>query len=103
MALVSDVYWICPGCGSRETAQVYRDYEDPPEFPLDAIPGGYDLSWNPPCKKCGEYELRMPKTIKLEIKPVNKTIDGTIDKEKEKLAHDFLVNNCLIAADNKKT
>lgn len=40
---------------------------------------------------------------KIEIKPVSKTIDGVINKEKEKLANDVLVKSYLIADDTKKT
>lgn len=56
MGLVTDVFWNCPGCGSRELAQVGGYYGD--ELSTDAIPvecGG--LRWNPPCRKCGKFRL----------------------------------------------
>lgn len=77
MALVTDVYWTCPGCCSRETAQVLGDYVDPEEFPLDAVPtnrGG--LRWNPPCRACGKFRLMMPPTIKCEPQQVKLAGDG---------------------------
>lgn len=60
MGLVTNVYWTCPGCGSREMAQVYGDYDDPSEFPMDAVPSGRGLKWNPPCDSCGKFRLVMP-------------------------------------------
>lgn len=71
MGLVTDVFWNCPGCGSRENAQVYGTWDDPDEFPVDAVPSTTELKWNPPCTKCGKYKLTMPKVmIKCEAVPV---------------------------------
>lgn len=64
MAIVTDVHWTCPGCGSAETAQVLGEYADPDNFTSDAVPtdrGG--LRWNPPCQRCGQFRLEMPRTI----------------------------------------
>ena len=80
MGLVTDVYWICPGCGSREQAQVYGGWEDPPEFPVDAVPGDRGLKWNPPCEKCGKFRLKEPKTVKFSPVPVG-DIEGTVINE----------------------
>jgi len=63
MGLVTNVFWICPGCGSREQAQVYGEWTDPEEFPVDAVPSSRGLKWNPPCKKCGKFRLTMPEVL----------------------------------------
>ncbi len=63
MGLVTDVYWDCPGCGGREQAQAYGDWHDPVEFPVDAVPAGRGLKWNPPCTRCGGYQLTMPEVL----------------------------------------
>jgi hypothetical protein len=63
MGLVTDVFWTCPGCGSREQAQAYGWYEDPEEFPVDAVPASRGLKWNPPCVKCGKFRLVMPEVL----------------------------------------
>lgn len=63
MSLVTNVRWVCPGCGSRETAQVYGDWNDPKEFPITAVPASRGLKWNPPCEKCGEYRLTVPEVL----------------------------------------
>jgi hypothetical protein len=63
VGLVTDVFWTCPGCQSREKAQAYGDWDDPDEFPVDAVPASRGLKWNPPCRKCGKYRLVMPETM----------------------------------------
>jgi len=63
MGLVTDVFWTCPGCGSREKAQAYGGWDDPNEFPVDAVPASRGLKWNPPCGKCGQYKLMMPEVL----------------------------------------
>lgn len=60
MGLVTDVYWACPGCHSKQKAQVYGGWDDPDEFPVDAVPSSTSLKWNPPCTSCGRYRLVMP-------------------------------------------
>lgn len=61
MGLVTDVFWICPGCGSRQQAQAYGEWNDPKEFPVSAVPcSRWPLKWNPPCEECGQYRLVMP-------------------------------------------
>ena len=62
MGMVTDVFWTCP-CGSREQAQVYGGYDDPAEFPVDAVPASRGLKWNPPCSKCGKFQLVMPEVF----------------------------------------
>lgn len=70
MGLVTDVFWTCPGCGSRQQAQVYGEWDDPAEFPVDAVPSGrYPLKWNPPCEECGQYRLVMPE-VKVACVPM---------------------------------
>ncbi len=69
MGLVTDVFWTCPGCGSRERAQAYGDWDDPEEFPIDAVPAGRGLKWHPPCGKCGQYKLTMPEVL-VKCEPV---------------------------------
>ena len=63
MGLVTDVYWVCPGCGSVETAQVYGHYDDPDTFPFEAIPVSRGLKWNPPCENCGKFHLTVPEVF----------------------------------------
>ncbi len=63
MGLVTNVYWVCPGCGSREQAQAYGEYDDPEEFPVGAVPASRGLKWSPPCSKCGKYELVLPEVL----------------------------------------
>jgi len=63
MGLVTDVYWTCPGCGTRMQAQVYGEASDPPEFPVTGIPAGRELKWAPPCRDCKNYELTIPETL----------------------------------------
>ena len=70
MSLVTAVFWTCPGCGSREQAQVYGGWDDPVEFPVDAVPTGRDLRWNPPCEKCGNFRLEMPEVVSFRPVPV---------------------------------
>lgn len=60
MGLVTSVHWTCPGCGSREEAQVYGKWDDPTEFPASAVPVSREFKWNPPCEKCGKFRLVMP-------------------------------------------
>ena len=60
MGMVTDVFWTCPGCESREKAQAYGGHDDPDEFPVGAVPASRWLKWNPPCGKCGNYRLTMP-------------------------------------------
>lgn len=68
MGLVTNVYWTCPGCGSRERAQIYGEWNDPDEFNVVAVPGDRSLKWNPPCTKCGKFRLIEPASV--EYKPV---------------------------------
>lgn len=63
MGLVTDVFWTCPGCGSREQAQAYGESCDPKEFPVEAVPASRGLKWNPPCEKCGKFRLTMPEVM----------------------------------------
>ena len=63
MGMVTNVYWQCPGCGSREQAQAYRGYGDPQEVPVGAVPASRGLKWNPPCSVCGEYRLILPEVL----------------------------------------
>jgi hypothetical protein len=70
MGLVTDVFWDCPGCGSRERAQTYGEWDDPNEFHPHFIPGGRSLKWNPPCSKCGKFRLMPPQYVKHEPQPV---------------------------------
>jgi hypothetical protein len=63
MGWVTDVFWTCPGCRSREQAQAYGEPEDPQEFPVDAVPASRGLKWNPPCKGCGNFRLTMPEVL----------------------------------------
>lgn len=60
MGMVTNVFWNCPGCGSRQQAQAYGEVCDPDEFPVTAVPASHGLKWNPPCDGCGEYRLMMP-------------------------------------------
>ena len=69
MGLVTDVFWTCPGCGSRERAQAYGGWDDPDEFPVEAVPASRGLKWNPPCTKCGKYRLEMPEVL-VKCEPV---------------------------------
>lgn len=69
MGLVTDVFWTCPGCGSREQAQAYGEWDDPKEFPVDAVPASRGLKWNPPCYKCSKYKLTMPEVL-VKCEPV---------------------------------
>ena len=62
MSLIANVFWECPGCGSREQAQVNGERGDPMEFPVDAVPVSRGLRWNPPCQKCGKFRLELPET-----------------------------------------
>ena len=70
MGLVTDIFWVCPGCGSRENAQAYGSWDDPMEFPVDAVPSDRELKWNPPCKGCGSFRLELP-VVLLPCKIVN--------------------------------
>lgn len=60
MGLILDTYWVCPGCGTKNHAQLYGEWEDPGELPVTALPIGRGLKWNPPCEKCEEYQLTDP-------------------------------------------
>lgn len=60
MGMVTDVLWVCPGCGSCQTAQVYGERSDPEHFPSTAVPAGRGLKWNPPCTQCGKFRLIEP-------------------------------------------
>ena len=57
MGLVTDIYWICPGCRKENKAQVYGEWEDPPEFRINCVPISRQLKWNPPCEQCGLFKL----------------------------------------------
>ena len=69
MGYVTNVFWVCPGCGSKEQAQVYGDPNDPDEFPVSAVPAERGLKWNPPCEECGGYRLSLPNVL-VECVPV---------------------------------
>ena len=73
MGLVTDVYWKCPNCETKNQAQIYGDWEDPKEFPRKAVPIGRELKWNPPCTECGKYRLVNPKGI-IEL-PIERIIE----------------------------
>ena len=85
MGLVTDVFWVCPGCGSEEQAQVYGDWEDPTTFPVDAVPCDRGLKWNPPCENCGEFKLIEPPpvTVKYKIVSTKDYIDGEATEKSE--------------------
>lgn len=70
MGLVTNVFWTCPGCGSKERAQAYGGWDDPDEFPVDAVPASRGLKWNPPCGKCGKFRLTMP-DVMVKCEPRN--------------------------------
>lgn len=57
MGWVTDVFWECPGCKTKNQAQVYGSCEDPKEFPITSVPLSRGLKWNPPCKHCHKYQL----------------------------------------------
>ncbi|EDL67444.1 MULTISPECIES: hypothetical protein [Pseudomonadota] len=57
MALVANIYWVCPECKTKNTAQVYREYHHEPSYESSSVPACCDLRWNPPCKTCGEFKL----------------------------------------------
>jgi hypothetical protein len=57
MGPVTNVYWECPGCYNKNNAQIYGEWEDPDEFPIDKVPISRGLKWNPPCELCGKYQL----------------------------------------------
>ena len=57
MGMVTSVFWNCPGCGSREESQVDGRWDDPLEFPTDAIPSDRYLKSFDPCSNCGQYEM----------------------------------------------
>lgn len=57
MGLVTDVYWNCPGCGSRERGQLYDIVGDGEDLELDAAPLGETVKWDPPCSRCGRFKL----------------------------------------------
>ena len=79
MGQVTNVFWACPGCGSREQAQAYGNWGDPDEFPVDAVPADrYPLKWNPPCEKCGKFRLTMPTTT---VACVPKAVADELDEE----------------------
>ena len=65
MGLVTDVYWECPGCGTKNKAQVYGEWDDPEEFHRKHIPISRGLKWNPPCE-CGQYKLENPPEMYVE-------------------------------------
>lgn len=77
MGLVTDVFWDCPGCGTKNQAQLYGwtdegDISDPnksglPELPRTAIPSDRCLKWNPPCTGCGIYRLTEPEPVLMEF------------------------------------
>ena len=75
MGLVTDVFWNCPGCGSREQAQAYGGLDDPKEFPVYAVPASRGLKWNPPCSKCGRFRLEIPE-VTIACVPVEINKDG---------------------------
>jgi len=73
MGIVTDVFWRCPRCFTINQAQVYGEWEDPESFPRDAVPHDRRLKWNPPCSKCGGYQLVEPNmTIEFPIVRTNK-------------------------------
>lgn len=60
MGLVTDVSWVCPGCGAKNISQIYGEHTG--FRPLDSrlLPSNARLKWNPPCEGCGNYQLREP-------------------------------------------
>jgi hypothetical protein len=68
MGMVTDVLWQCPGCLKDNIAQLYDDHyevaaDDGMCKPLShkCIPiEARGLKWNPPCEKCGEFQLVDP-------------------------------------------
>ena len=76
MGIVTDVQWICPGCGAKNIAQLYDDCydeskhwdEDKGYMPLlvHEIPDDADLKWNPLCTECGEFKLKQRNTFHVE-------------------------------------
>lgn len=78
VGLVTDVFWTCPGCSSREKAQAYGDWDDPDEFPVTAVPASRGLKWNPPCTKCGRFRLVMPEVlVACQPQPIDQESDGS--------------------------
>ena len=57
MAMVTNIKWICPGCGSEELAQTLGEWDDPEEFHPSFVPVDRGLRYNPPCSKCGKFQL----------------------------------------------
>lgn len=70
MGMVTDVFWNCPKCDTKNKAQLYDWYEDG-ELPVKAIPSTATLKWNPPCTECGEYRLVEPPVRLVEF-PIEK-------------------------------
>ena len=63
MGLVTNVYWECPGCGQKNTAQMYGEVDDPSEFPIDQVPVSRGLKWDAACECCGKYKPTDPPEI----------------------------------------
>lgn len=62
MGEITNVYWNCPECRTKNQAQIYGEPEDPFEFPVSAVPSDRELRWAPPCERCGNYRLTEPST-----------------------------------------
>lgn len=78
MGEVTDVRWECPGCAADNIAQLYGIFkealrEDGSMGALsnDKLPASAGLKWNPPCERCGEYQLVNPPEIYLKYPVIN--------------------------------
>lgn len=74
MAVVTDVEWVCPGCGNRNIAQLYEywypeDSEEHKPLSHKMLSSHAELKYNPPCEKCGKFQLVEPleKIVKFPI------------------------------------
>ena len=88
MGLVTDVFWTCPKCETKNKAQLYGWYEQPdrqdgecPELPRKAIPSNAELKWNPPCTGCGEYKMSEPPVTLVEFPIVRVDGDEYADRD----------------------
>ena len=75
MGMVTDVNWNCPGCGSRERAQLYGTVGDGSDLEMDAVPMGSEVKWNPVCTKCGRYRLTT-RVIAASLQSLGEPADG---------------------------
>lgn len=58
MAIVGTVLWDCPGCNTKNEAQIHDDTHK--TYHYSCIPYGSYLSWNPPCIECEKFRLIEP-------------------------------------------